>query len=235
MLHTTLLNILLPPICVGCNKEGFFICLDCTETIETYKYLVCPVCKRRDLGGRLDESCRKTTNLTRFFSAVPYSDEIIRKSIYALKYNFAKDLSSPLSEMLIDFLDKNNFEDIISDYKKRLALIPVPLYNFRHRQRGFNQSAELARLISKRYEIEVLDNSLIKHRNTEQQVNIKNRSQKALNVSESFTCKYPEAIQNKIVALVDDVYTTGSTMRECAKILRDNGAAQIWGITVAKG
>jgi len=241
MLHTTLLDILLPRACLGCKSEGSFLCANCRETIKEYNYFVCPICKRRDVYGRLDLDCREKSGLTRYFGApLPYRSELVRKLIHNFKYNYAKDIASPLTLILIEFLNKNKFPELISKYKKRALLIPVPMYDFRERERGFNQAAEIARIISEYYSISMspsgeLEQALIKHKNTSKQADIKEKLDRVKNISGAFKCIRPEFIDNKIIILIDDVYTSGATIHECARVLRSSGASEVWGMTVARG
>lgn len=236
-----LIDILLPASCLGCKSEGSFLCANCRETIKEYNYFVCPICKRRDVYGRIDEDCREKSGLTRFLGApLPYRNELARKLIHNFKYNYAKDIAAPLSQILIGFLDKNKFQNLISKCKKRALLIPVPMYDFRERERGFNQAAEIARRISEYYGLEMspskkLRQALIKHKNTSKQADIKEKRDRIKNISGAFKCVNPKLVSGKIVILIDDVYTSGATIHECAKVLRSAGAREVWGITAARG
>lgn len=255
---TGTIDILLPPICLGCKAEGFFICDTCRSKIEQYKYFVCPICKRRDTEGRLDAQCRTESGLTRFLgSPLPYSSELTKKIIHAFKYQRAKEIANPLTQILIEFLDKNGFGGIAKKYGQKLYLVPVPLYDFRERERGFNQASEISKRLAEYYKIPHAKKILIKRKNTEPQADIKNKEERAKNIEGAFTISKrglpapyhpqqrigsgtpflrldPEKL-NKIAILVDDVYTSGATMRECAMVLRSAGAREVWGITVARG
>ena len=130
-----------------------------------------------------------------------------------------------------------------------MIIVPVPMYNFKERERGFNQSTEIARHIREYYKIDVNEKTLIKHKNTQQQADIKDKEKRRTNISHAFLVQDKEYIKNKkkasgvhqtslgdkIIILIDDVYTSGATMRECALALRSAGAAEIWGVTVARG
>ncbi|MFY9457393.1 MAG: phosphoribosyltransferase family protein [Candidatus Spechtbacterales bacterium] len=234
------------------------------DKIAEYKYFVCPICKRRDIAGRLDQKCREESGLVRFMgSPLPYSNELVKKIIYAFKYRRAREIANPLSKILIEFLDKNGFSEYIEKRKLKTLIIPVPLYDFRERERGFNQAAELAKIISANYGLPFSDKAIIRKKNTLPQADIKTREERAKNISGAFSCENPEITQNKIAILVDDVYTSGNTMRECALVLKNAGlpdrqaglhdrqtglhdrqtglpagqagAAEVWGMTVARG
>lgn len=184
----------------------------------------------------MDQKCRKESGLTRFLgSPLPYSNELVKKIVHALKYQHAKEIAAPLARILIEFLDKNNFAEYIERYKLKTLIIPVPLYDFRERERGFNQATELAKIISDNYGVPFSDKAIMRKKNTLPQADIKNKEKRAKNISGAFSLQNPEIIKGKIAILVDDVYTSGSTMRECAQVLRGAGAAEVWGMTVARG
>jgi competence protein ComFC len=229
-------------MCFACKKErsggrvnqgGFFVCEPCRDLITVNKYFICPSCAKRNIWGILDKSCVEKICLKRFFgSPLPCKDKLVKDAIHSFKYEQAKEMAFPLANILINFLDKNNFRSIIN---KDMLLAPIPLYNFKERERGFNQSAEIAILIAKYYNIEFANHLLIKTKNTRNQADIESREDRAENIKNAFACqKDTSQIRGKTVILVDDVYTTGSTMRECAKTLKKYGAKQIWGMTLAK-
>lgn len=237
-LKNALLDILLPKTCLGCKTEGAYLCDQCRSAISEFRYFLCPICKKRSIDGRLDPACRKACGLTRFFGApLPYADKTVRTLIHAFKYQHARDLATPLSCILIEFLEKNKFNACIERHTEKLALVPIPLYDFRARERGFNQAAEIARKVSAYYHIPILGKNLIKRKNTPPQAEMKGEEARKKNIKNAFVSKNPSDFDRggKIVLLVDDVYTSGATMKECARILKGAGAAQVWGITVARG
>lgn len=232
---TSLIDLILPPVCFGCNLEGFYICPQCLKKIQQFNYFICPSCARRDPEGILDRVCKEKSGLNRFLGApLPYYNDITKKILHSLKYAYVKDLALPLSKILIEFLDKNNFSEIVKGKNGKIIIIPVPMHKFRKRERGFNQAEEIAKNISARYNLPLEGNVLIKTRNTEPQAEIKNYEERAVNIAGAFMCQNAEKLLNKIAVLLDDVYTSGSTMRECAHVLKKSGAREVWGITVAK-
>ena len=128
------------------------------------------------------------------------------------------------------------------------VLIPIPLSLKRYRERGYNQAEliceELVKLDSNsnlRYGVDVKTkrnfylekNVLIKIKETEHQVNIKDRRDRLKNLSDSFSVKNPEIIKGKNIILIDDVLTTGATLTEAKKILKSFGAKKVIAFTVA--
>ncbi len=113
-------------------------------------------------------------------------------------------------------------------------LLPIPLDKQRKKWRGFNQAEELTKLLSKFFKIPFFNNILIKKNPTLPQTELKEKDRQK-NISGAFLCQNQKLIKNKKIFLVDDVYTSGFTMEECAKVLKQNGAKEIWGIVIARG
>lgn len=234
-LTDTLVDILIPPLCVSCKKEGDFVCENCLGDINIYKYFVCPICRKRIYEGTLDKKCAYTSGLKRFLGApLPYTDKTTKKLLLSLKYSRVKSLVHPLSQILIQFLERNGFSEIIEKNRDRLTIAPIPLYNFRERERGFNQSYEIAKYIGEYYKIPV-EKLLRKNRNTLQQAELEQKEKRFANVLGAFSVADTSLVKGKIIILIDDVYTTGATMSECARTLRAAGAKEVWGMTVARG
>lgn len=113
------------------------------------------------------------------------------------------------------------------------ALVPVPLHPKRERERGFNQSALLARELASRSGLEVVEKALVRTRNVPPQSTLE-AVRRARNVRGIFDVKDPDRIRGRVIVLVDDVYTTGATIKECAMTLLKAGAAEVRGITLAR-
>ncbi len=156
---------------------------------------------------------------------------VLRKAVNLLKYNGIKRLAMPLS----DVIPLNRMPRVD-------AVIPVPLYKKRFRQREFNQSAVLARYMAKRigrregatYGFPLLLENLVKVRDTKPQVGL-SAKERAVNIKNAFEVKNNDLIANKNILLVDDVLTTGATVRECSRVLKKAGAGDVYVITLAHG
>jgi len=112
--------------------------------------------------------------------------------------------------------------------------VPIPLYKIRHRTRGFNQAELLAKEIANYYNLPLEINLLKRIIPTEPQANIKDDEKRKTNIKEVFNVG-PAAVQGKNIILIDDVSTTGATLTEAGKILKNNGANKVWGLVVARG
>ncbi|MCX6718709.1 MAG: ComF family protein [Candidatus Staskawiczbacteria bacterium] len=209
--------------------------------ISEYNYCLCDKPARILSDSKLGKcsQCQKK-ELSGLYFALPYKEKnITRKLIYQFKYKpYLKDLAKTLASILIEHfvLSKNNTNEIWENS----VLIPVPLDKKKIKIRGYNQSEELAKELSKVLQIPVISNVLVKTKSTKPQMELK-KEEREKNLLGAFVIKkslptggQAEKISGTKVFLVDDVYTTGSTMAECAKVLRHAGAKQVWGITIAR-
>jgi ComF family protein len=145
----------------------------------------------------------------------------LKKALNLLKYYGIKRLSKPLSDKITGI-----------SLPSVDTVIPVPLSKLKLRQRGFNQSALLAKSLADRTDTRLSLNSLVKLRDTAPQVGLSAKKRQE-NIKNTFAVNGKETIINKNVLLVDDVFTTGATIRECSKVLNKAGANEIYVITLA--
>jgi competence protein ComFC len=184
--------------------------------------------KKRVPPGRTCKSCRKNSNIYAFVSPFSYSNHAARELVHYLKYRRVRETAGVISEILDEHL--NHFG--IKFYKDTF-IIPVPLHKSRERTRGFNQAELIAKkLDSMNLKKMVLTGVLLRHKNTRSQIDL-TREEKETNVGGAFMVLNPGLISGKTAILVDDVKTTGATIDEAARILKDAGAKRIWAITVA--
>ena len=229
-----LLDILFPQFCFGCGKEGSLICKDCLSTIGIAEYQFCPFCAvpKRVIG---EGKCKihQKMKLAGIFAATSYKNALVKKLITQFKYEpFLKNLSLPLAYLIIAHFLLSENKTIFKTPEKSL-LVPVPLSCFKKRQRGFNQSEEIAKELSKFFKIPYQFNNLTKSKKTQPQIELK-RKGRAENVKDSFKLKNPQLVQGKTIFLVDDVFTTGATMEEATRVLKEAGTKEVWGIAVAR-
>ena len=223
------LDILFPKYCFGCQKEETHLCDDCKACLEISQYQYC-LCKRPNLFLGKCHQC-KTKKLDLLYSSVAYQKPLVKRLIHYFKYEpFIKKLSQPLASLIIEHFYLLNKQPNFSAF----ILIPIPLYIKRLRWRGFNQAEEIAKELSKFLNLPVYSNCLIKTKKTLPQVEL-NHEQRKENIKNAFSVKKPELIKNKKILLIDDIYTTGSTMEEAAKVLKRAGAKEVIGVVVARG
>lgn len=239
------LDLLFPKFCLGCKKEGSYLCDDCRALLDIAEFNYC-LCDQKPirLAPLAQGKCPKckNKNLSGLYFALPYKEkQLTKKLIYQFKYKpYLKDLAKTLASILIEHfvLTKNNTDEIWAPGGVPAVLIPVPLDKKKIKLRGYNQSEEIAKELSKVLQIPVISNILIKTKPTKPQMEL-NKSEREKNLKDAFAIKncgtlgLPQFFGKKVF-LVDDVYTTGSTMEECAKVLKESGAKQVWGIALAR-
>lgn len=227
------LNILFPKFCVNCSKEGSYLCQDCFSLIDIFERQYCPFCfqPRVVLDGKTCSFCRRSKKLTGLYSAASYNNFIVKKMINQFKYKpYIKELSKPLSSLIITHLINLNKTSNLFDF----VLVSIPLHKKKLKQRGFNQAEEIAKELSENLKLPAFNDILVKTKQTPAQVELE-KEEREKNIKNVFLCQKSELVINKKILLVDDIFTTGSTMEECARVLRDAGAKEVWGIVVARG
>ena len=218
-----ILDTIFPKFCINCGQEGKWICVDCVKKIIFIQKRTCPSCNRLNKTGKFCQKCRKKSSLAGIISAA-YYDGILKEAIHKFKYEGFFDISHELGKMLSKSVQKNHFGSAI--------LIPVPLHKKRLNFRGYNQSLLLCREIAKKGNF-IINKNLIRIKNTKPQIELPGRARRK-NIKKAFLWKGGNEIRKRVVLLVDDVYTTGSTLEECAAELKQAGAEEVWGIVLAK-
>lgn len=222
---------LFPTNCLNCQADGEILCEDCFSTIEIIDQSYCHICKKRKPFKvfRCLSGCRSP--LFHLFFATAYKkDTLIEKIIHRFKYPpFIKNLDAVLAKIISVHFELIKLEQ---DFFKDFIIIPIPLHIKKIKKRGFNQSTEIAKKIFPTSVFLALD-VLKRVRNTIPQIEIKDKQGKKNNVKDVFQCVDSTFVQNKTILLIDDVYTTGATMEECAKVLKNAGAKRIFGCVIA--
>lgn len=220
------LDLIFPKRCVNCGKFGSFVCTQCSEKIKPVKTQVCPKCGKISDLGKWCSGCKGKSNLTGIIVGSVYRVGPTKEMIHYLKYNNVKELAKPLADMLIDQL-------IDEDLPTNIIITSVPLHKKRYLERGYNQSEIIAKTVAKKLGLTYL-NLLERIKYTESQVKLKG-AQRRGNLDGAFLLKKGIEVGSKTVLLVDDVSTTGTTLEECAKVLRSGGARRVYGLVVARG
>lgn len=219
------LDLLFPRQCVGCGKQGDFICDYCRRSLPRILYPVCPKCGRPQPSGILCPDCVSwQADIDGIRSPFRF-DGVIRQAILQLKYKSVRALAAPLAELLNDYLVTYPLPGEI--------LVPVPLHPKRLRERGYNQSFLLAKELSKLAEIPVVEDCLTRERYTSPQVRTSTVTERQSNMSGAFACS-DQRVQGKQVLLIDDVSTSGATLDACAGALKTTEAKSVWGLVLAR-
>lgn len=223
-----ILDLFFPVSCLTCGKYGKYICEVCLAKVRT-PTPICPQCFRWSHKGKVHAKC-ETKDLDSLISVWKYED-IVKKAIVALKYKYAAKISEELGSSAADALSKTSFS-----LPKKPVLVPIPLYWLRKNQRGFNQSEEVGRLISEKMGWEFNPELLVKNRRTKFQAEL-SKEERLKNIKKAFFLnqKYINTPIPSNIVLFDDVWTTGATLKEAARVLKKGGAGKVWGLTIARG
>lgn len=229
-------GLIFPPQCAGCGmtliRSAACLCRKCRRERQRLTGPRCDVCSQ-PYGGLLTSTFRcmncDDRDLAFDFAASAYrSRGAVRDLIHQFKYSRQIHLRHLLARMLTE-----GFRDSRLDALRPEAIVPVPLHPTRKREREFNQAEVLAQLAGRRLGLPVED-YLRRKRYTLTQTNF-HREERFENLDGAFALRTGSKVDGKVLALVDDVLTTGSTADACARVLKDAGASAVVVITVARG
>lgn len=217
---------LFPPHCPYCSRvirTHELLCDDCKA--ELNKIIIndkCTFCAM----GKDDCSCGKKKSEYKAIIAPFYYDDMIKKAVYNLKF-FNDTLACRDMGYRMALEIQKEYEDIKFDF-----ITPVPISKKRHRERGYNQSALLAEIISEEARIPISDKLICKsiHNAPQNSLSAKERKGNVIGVYEEVDV---DLIKDKTILLIDDIKTTGSTLNECARVLNANGAKAVYCCTFA--
>lgn len=228
-----ILDFLFPKKCVGCRKIGSYFCTDCIQNIKQTD-LVCPKCERLSIGGVTHLACRRRFGLDGLWSLGIYG-EPLRQAIQKLKYRYIEELAKILVNITVEYWARYQpflLDEIKKSGGKNWLVVPVPLHWYRQNSRGFNQSGLLAKDFAQKLGLKY-EPILKRTKYTKQQAKLKGR-ERSQNIKNAFELDSKFSILNSQIILVDDVWTTGSTLRECCYTLKRGGAKKVWALTLAR-
>ena len=229
-------DVIFPPKCLGCGEifhplTRQVFCPVCKEKIKFITDNLCPVCgttfSDSPAKSHLCGNCMENKTYFSCARAVVSYETIILHAIHQFKYGNNISVGALLASFMADF----SFPDV--DFTDYSLIIPVPLHIKRLRQRGFNQSLILAQALAKKWQIPVNFSLLKRHKFTLTQTGL-NKTERKQNIKGVFEVSNKKKIAGKNVILVDDVYTTGATINECAKTLIKAGAQKVTVLTLAR-
>lgn len=211
-----LLNMIYPNVCGICeniNKNS--LCDECKIKIE------------KEVIAKIDNYINDNSkSFTKHAYIFKYKGKI-RSLLINYKFNNKPYLYKTFCDVIL------NNSNIVRFIRKYDIIIPVPIHKKRFNSRGYNQSELLAKEISKKLGINFKNNILIKAKNNNAQSSL-NRIERFSNVKDVYKIKNINFVKEKKILVIDDIYTTGNTVNECSKILKDNGAKEIGILTISK-
>lgn len=222
----TALDWLFPPSCVGCGVAGSRLCSACGQQIQRIYPPYCQRCGQKNVAEEksiCDRCQTEPPEMTAIRSWALFGGPL-RQALHRIKYQRDIALAEVFARFMIGFLESQDWHiDVV---------VPVPIGKKRKKQRGYNQAGLLAKPLALGLGLSYRPNALIRVRETVSQVGL-TLKQRRQNVGGAFSSS-PDLVENRIVLVVDDVVTSGSTLDACAKALWLAGAKNVYGLTLAR-
>jgi competence protein ComFC len=216
-----ILNLFFPPRCVSCKQEGDFLCKKCVQEFRI-----------RPLRAKsIHPSSEDFKSLDGVIYGADYAkNPQIQAAIMQLKYKFTRELVGQFGELV-----SGKMKEMGMLRNREVALIPVPLHKKRLNYRGFNQAELIARETAVQFGGKAEVSSVLSRvKNTSQQAKL-NKKERVKNLAGAFEVTGDmKLLHGKVCFLVDDVCTTGSTLDNCAKVLKQSGVNRVYGLVVAR-
>lgn len=233
----SLVDALLPSSCAYCRMPAGhsgvpFFCAACWADFSVISASLCPGCGRpfdseESLTASPSHCCRSCRLSPPLFDqalSVGYFEGSLREAIHVFKYRPLRALGAPLGRWMAGNVRQLAQHDIV---------LPVPLHRSRLRRRGFNQALLLAHAVSLRHAVPLSCDTLLRIRPTRPQVELSG-AERSANVRGAFAVPRPAEVQGLRILLIDDVFTTGATLNECARALKAAGAGAVSALTLAR-
>lgn len=234
----SLVDLIFPKTCLNCGREPGYIGASCLNLVRRAKP-ICPYCERPSTDRMTHVKCARRDGLDGLTSIWLY-EGVIRKAILALKYKYATEIVKELVKVCTPILNGQC-------QMTNVTLAPIPLHWYRHNYRGFNQSEEIGKEIAKEMGWKFAPDLLIRKKLTTPQTELKAKD-RVRNIHGVFSLNTNYKVQDpsKTIVLLDDVSTTGSTLKEAAKVLRramtkparsatpSVAGGKVWGLTIAR-
>ncbi len=218
------LDLLFPPACGGCGRPGQRWCPDCRRQVLPLAEPVCEVCGLPVERAGPCPDCRRARPSFRALRSWSAFESPLREALHRLKYRRDLGLGEALAEAMYDFTAHLPWPVEV--------VVPVPLGARRLRERGYNQASLIAYPLALALGLVYAPAALARVRETRSQIEL-SREERYENVRGAFQAS-PKKVKGRVVLLVDDVATTGSTLSSCAEALYAAGAQDVFALTVAR-
>jgi ComF family protein len=215
-----------PPVCASCGEPGYRICPICYEKINFLHGNLCQICgcSIKKISKKICDICCDNNPPYDGIRSLAYYEGVIRECVHALKYKNNQSLGDTFSELLVKLIRRENWQINF--------VVPVPLSEERYHERGYNQASLLAKPLAARLSLTFNPYALKRIRHTASQVGLSahERHQNVIGAFEAET----DLVRGKNLLIVDDVMTTGATMKACAQALKKAGAKSAYGVVLAR-
>ena len=230
-----LVDLIFPYHCAVCEKflDNSHLCERCFNSLPIKKELECIGCRRPTPLGQTCTFCREENAVDQLFIVSNLSDSSVDKIIKLLKYRFLADLAEPLARLAVKYLQHAAKRDQFSMVQGNPLLVAVPLHPRRENWRGFNQAWLIAEILARRYQLNT-SSHLIRSQFGTPQAELEDRPERLVNVRGLYAAS-SDVFRGRSVLLIDDVCTTGATLNECARVLKEAGATHVAALAIARG
>lgn len=233
----SIISIIYPTVCAGCNKpnhnneKNIYICNECYYSIKRHVPPFCQKCGRglmqtKDIYSGVCSTCQNRKYYFNQAWSICSYEGVIKDLIHKFKYNQKEQYKAIFENLFNEFFETFN---VLSEID---LIIPIPLHPARLREREYNQSQILASIVSKIINKPLGSGVLIRRKNTKSQINL-NEKKRIKNITGCFDIKNSKEILNKPILLIDDVFTTGITLSEAARVINEFHPKKISVLTLA--
>jgi len=231
----SLIDLFFPPRCFLCDgvlnayDKEFGVCKSCKSKLPFIKGEKCFKCGKK-ISKYENEFCGDCKKRTHFFdkgfSLFQY-DDLMKSSMYRLKYGGRHEYGETFGRMMAEQFGKALLRADVD------AIVPVPIHKTRLKERGYNQAEAIAATLSKCLNVPIYKDYLIRQKNTKP-LKLMTPMERQKNLKNAFIIGQND-VKSKVTVVIDDIYTTGSTMDAIAKVLKSSGVKKVYFITVANG
>ena len=224
-----MLDWIYPPTCISCRhllelnnkpQRYLWLCSVCENLFEAIDENTCNICGKPTQYD-ICESCRSKKFFFDKNTAIYLYDDLIRDLLHSMKFRNKRHIAIGLGRLMAKQ---------IKEIPPSTVLVPVPMHKKKQSERGFNQSSIIAAGISKAFNIPV-EEILIRTRDTPPQHGL-HPAMRIENVYDAFNINKNHSPQDKHIIVIDDIFTSGSSLNECARVLKENGAAIVESMTL---
>lgn len=220
MLVDTLVGVFAPYNCLVCGREGALVCKHCLPVLASTKRSSCFLCNKLTKGWQTCPTCRRHTSMRGVYIGSHYESQV-KQLLRMLKYERAVASATVLARMLAPTIEAQKFSLVTA----------IPSTSGRYRQRGYNQAALIAHRLARNCKLPYAE--CLARLGQSRQVGT-DRKTRLTQAEGTMYCKKLSRVYGKQILVVDDVVTTGATMKEAARALKLAGAKACWGAAIAK-
>lgn len=223
-----ILDLVFPLYCLSCSHEGSIVCNRCASGLRLYTTLLCSWCRTVTGGKEACEACKRRFSIDALVVLHDFHVPLVRDIVHACKYQSIRDAGNFMGEMLGEHVRA------VCNFSEKPIVLPIPLHAQRLKEQDRNHAAVIGSACAQKAGFAYDENLLARVRSTISQTEL-TKEERHKNVSGAFACAHAESLSGRTVILVDDVCTTGATLQEAARVLKNAGVCSVVGAVFARG